>query len=148
MELVKMKCDSMGVDYWNLLSVYRNDLAFNYLKNKNRNEILRELYRKNDYNSIYLIKNLMQNHYIMGKLHCLKVSENEFNEYSNKLFSWLDSVENPYFFIFQPVWHYSTRVYERGYYPYKEKLSGVSLSTIEIAVDYASYKLNKKTLPD
>ena len=146
MENTKNICNSLGIDYWNWLGVYRSVLANNYIISKKAFEILPFLYSKMDESSLYIIKNITQNNFALGKEHCLKKSEEEFIKYKTKLFNWLDNTDNPYFFIFQPVWHYNTFVSKNGYDAYIEPLSGVCDETIEIAKDYAIYKISKNII--
>jgi len=53
-------------------------------------------------------------------------------------FKWLDKLKDPYFFILNPIYNYGCY---KGYLKWrKENFTG--LCNLDIAVDYAKYKLN------
>lgn len=61
-----------------------------------------------------------------------------------KVFEFLDNLEEPYKHIFFPFWEINTYAYQKGYYPYQVK--GVDKIAIFIASEYAKYKVYKKII--
>ena len=132
--------DSDNICFWNYSGVFQ-PLLKNYIKTKKNLSILKKLIGKKDYNSQFIIKNIVQNKYIEGEQVYMFHAEKDFKEYKNKLFSWLDKTDNQYFYILSPLYFYSTKVFERGYSLYKENNTGVNELNIEVVKDYALYKL-------
>lgn len=63
-------------------------------------------------------------------------------ENKEKVFEFLDNVENPYKHIFIPIWEINTYAYKNGYYPYQTKV--VDNISIFVATQYAKYKVSQK----
>lgn len=110
---------------------YNNDVKLNQILSKNQRSETDE----------YLLKNILQNDYALQSFIVWKTKSNEIlNKKKKIVFDFLDSVDNPYKFIFTPIWFNSFKRYDKDYFPYQK--GGVNEITIFVAVEYAKHKLN------
>ena len=137
-------CKENNIDFYEYISVFKN-LLINYIKNKNHIEVVKNC-NFNDEISTRAILNKAN----------FSTKENEINEavktFENsklKLFSWLDKIKDPYFFILNPIYKYGAGV---GYNSYFSKAQGykkinfTGIQNLKIAEEYAIYKLNYKII--
>lgn len=94
-----------------------------------------------DYKDEYLYKNIVQNNYVTGFDNCYSEHLNKLKRCKDKVISYLISVDNPYYHIFNPIWFKKDEAYKKGYYPYKEDCSGVNDVTLFVAGEYAKQNI-------
>ena len=97
-----------------------------------------------DYKDEYLYKNIVQNDYLFGFDICYLKHLEKLNKYKAKVMNHLNSVDNPYYHIFNPIWFNKNEAYLKGYYPYKEDNSGVNSVTMFVSKEYAKQKIYNK----
>lgn len=114
-----------------------------YYKEHNNDVRLNEILSKSERTETdeYLLKNILQNDYALQSFIVWKQKSIErLNKKKKLVFDFLDSVDNPYQFIFTPIWFNSFKRYEKDFYPYQR--GGVNKITIFVAGEYAKHKLN------
>jgi hypothetical protein len=122
------------VSHYNYLGSYLRYLciAKKYYDRKNKFDSL-----NGDYSSdvIYIVKDCLQNHYQFGIENGYKRLLIDLNTYENKLFDWLDKVDNPYYYIYYQAYEYNTHNNNYGLYPIED--SGITEFNHYIAKKYA-----------
>lgn len=139
----KYKCEDNGVEYYDYLGLFVRYLLPNYVKAKELITTVKGL----DFNDIISTRAILNRRNFNGKKQEIDRANEEFRQTAVKLFNWLDKVDEPFYFIMNPLYKYGAGIdYEShistryGYL--KDRFSGSH--NLEIAVDYARYKLNKK----
>jgi hypothetical protein len=118
---------------------------FNYFKETNELEIVRQISTNFELSErdVYLLKNIMQNDFKYGHLSWyMNKRKAELKELENKIFAFLDTTDNPYKYIFTPIWFKEYHKCEKGFNYYKKINSGVNDVTLFIAEKYALRCLN------
>lgn len=106
-----------------------------------RNKI--ELIKRLDFSDKNKVKVLLNKAFFSTKEDELNLAIDTFEALKKEFFEFLDSTSNPYFFILHPFYKFGAGVSYRNV-PYKaDNMSGSQ--NIEIAGDYAMYKLIKNT---
>lgn len=142
MDEVKKTCEDSGVDFWEWNVCLAKDM-FGYYREVTNKELIKNIYLKKDkgYSDEYLLKNILQSQYPFGYSHWMQQFDLDIDKYRSRVFKFLDSVDEPYFYIFTPVWFYKTEVYQKGYYAYLEPNTGISEMTMFISREYAKHKI-------
>lgn len=110
---------------------YNNDVKLNKILSKKQISETDE----------YLLKNILQNDYRFGNHKYWKNKSKQRVEVKRKtVIDFLDRLDNPYQFIFTPIWFNSFKRYDKDYYPYQS--NGVNEITIFVAGEYAKHKIN------
>ena len=143
MEGVNEMAEKDGVDFWDWICFLEWDCYTFY---KLYNDLITVQRHKNSNlpESEYILKNIMQNNYVFGPDHYTQEIKTQLDICQKRVFGFLDSVDEPYKYLFTPLWFFNTYVYKKGYYPYKHEYSGVSNGIAKfIAHRYAMYVIDR-----
>lgn len=135
-----IKCANNNIDFFSYVGSFTSMYLRQYYETKKNIEYVKSLQvNKLTYNETYNLKNILQNDYQFGISKAIHALEIKFNNLQKNCFEWLDKVDEPYFFIYNPLYFYNT--YNNKYGLYKEEATGITKGNHEIAKDYALYKL-------
>jgi hypothetical protein len=141
-EKTKEVCEKNNIDFYDYLGGFQNKLN-NYFKNYNQIEVIKNL----DFSDKISTRAILNRAFFSTKENELAAAYLFLEQSKVKLFNWLDKVEDPYFFILNPVFKYGAGIGYNSYfskrYGYK-KINHTGIQNLELASDYAIYKLNKK----
>ena len=132
-------CDRNKVGFYNYLGEFKI-LLKNYIVNKNKIEVVKDL----SWDDPIKVRSILNTRNFGDKLYEIKKCTELFEKAKTDLFSWLDNVKEPYFFILNPIYYYGAWGYRfsnvGGRYGYKKE-SFTGIQNLDIAVDYSLYKL-------
>lgn len=138
-EKTKERCIDNNIDYYEYISTFKT-LIKNYTKTKNHIKVVENL----DFKDFIKARAVLNKIDIMPKPLEIISAKSRFNEAKIKLFNYLEKLKEPYFFILNPMYFYSAGIEHNYYftkrYGYKKEL-GTGSENIDIAIDYANYKL-------
>lgn len=141
-QITKASCTVEGIGYHSYLGSFIDCLLYGYIKNKKHFELVKSL----DFKDEISTRAILNKANFGSKREEIEDAFKDFNASQEKLFSWLDNCDNPYFFILNPVYYYGW-MYKEQKYGYKKARDTGSVN-IDIAVDYANYRLKKQNKND
>lgn len=134
--------EELGDRFWNVY-VGLNTHARNFHKSFKDKEIVGNLLceRKNGYSeqSEYILKGILQNSYLNPPSVILWELDVKFDSYRDKFFNFLDALENPYKYIYSPMYFWFTSGKER--YMKNDTETGINDFSHFLAKEYALYKI-------
>lgn len=141
MENLKNECSEKNIGFWSLV-VFKQTICENfYNAHRNEKEVLSLLEeRRKAYNESneYRLKNILQNDYILSPTAIkYKIKEKTYKA-KKKCFKFLETLEDPYKFIFDSLYFWNT--YNCKYDLY-EDFDGFGEISKFIANEYAMYKI-------
>lgn len=143
-EKTKNVCRNNGIDIYNYLGVFKT-LLFNYIRDKMFIETVKEL----DFNDKISTRAILNKANFSTKENEICFAIENFTKSKTKLFNWLDNVEEPYFFILNPIFEYGAGIDYNSWfckrYGYK-KVHFTGSKNVEIACDYANYTMFGKKI--
>lgn len=143
--IAKIKCKNNNIHFFHYVGAFANMYLRQYYETKKNIEYVKSLeLNKLTYDETYKLKDIFQNDYKFGIPRAMLKLDVKFNNLKKNCFEWLDKVDEPYFFIYNPLYFYNT--YNNKYGLYQEEETGITKGNHEIAKDYALYKLNKTKL--
>jgi hypothetical protein len=113
---------------------------FKYYKESKELNVVINISKKSELTEtdVYILKNIMQNDFQYGHLNWyINKRKSELKQLENKIFDFLNSTNNPYKYIFTPIWFKEFHRYNGGLKYYKHQNSGVNNVTLFIAEKYA-----------
>lgn len=147
MDSLKLECLKDGIDFWGLVVFLEQDVP-NFYKAHNEEVQVKELLKKrergHDESTEYLLKNILQNIYPCGTEFIKNCLEDRTIKKRNKCISFLDKIEEPYKYIYSPLFFWKTKVYSNEEFaPRKSKFTGITEASHFIAREYALFKISK-----
>lgn len=137
----KEVCNQNNIDYYNYLGVFKT-LLFNYIKNKNHIEVVKNC----DFSDKISTRAILNKSVLLSKENEINLAVKNFELSKQKMFNWLDKTETPYFFILYPIFEYGAGIDYNSWfcqrYGYKKDCF-TGIENLDIACDYANYKINK-----
>jgi len=135
----KKVCEENDIDFYDYLGVFKT-LLINYIKNKNHIDVVKNC----DFNDKISTRAILNKASFSSKEIEISLAVKNFELSKLKMFSWLDNLKTPYFFILNPIFKYGAGIDYNSYfskrYGYiKEPLTGSQ--NLDIAYDYAIYRL-------
>lgn len=135
--ITKEKCEKEGVYYYNYLGVFVRYLLPNYHNSRKLISVIEDL----DFGDFISTRAILNKRNFSSKQYELHEAEKVFLQHRKKIFDWLNSTEDPLFFIFNPVYEYGAGT---GYgfwvhpmYGYKKnRATGCIDDNIKLAIDY------------
>lgn len=132
-EIAEKKCIENNIRYYEYIGeIYY--LNLNYQKSKSIIEVINKL----DFDDYIKSRAILNKIDFSTKEVELQLALKIHNNYKFEYFKWLDKLKEPYFFILNPIYNFG--YYNRILQWRKENFTG--LCNLDIAVDYAKYKLN------
>ena len=137
-EKTKENCLNNNIDYYDYLSVFKRLLS-SYIKNKEKISIVLHL----NFNDKISTRAVLNKRFFLSKEKEMELANNNFKKSKKELFTWLDNVKEPYFFLLNPIYNYNTGLDYNSYfskiYGYKkEKFTGSN--NLNICIEYYNYK--------
>jgi len=137
-DLYEAECIKQGFNS-NTVATWLFYLLQKYGHERNKIELIKRL----DFSDKNKVKVLLNKAFFSTKEDELNLAIDTFETLKKEFFEFLDNTSNPYFFILQPFYKFGAGVSYRKV-PYKaDNMSGSQ--NIDIAGDYAIYKINKNT---
>lgn len=96
--------------------------------------------RKCNFNNYWDVVSILNKKNFGSKEYELNVLNDSFNKVEKDIFTWLDSIDNPYKHILHPLYEYNVI---NGIYGYRLN-DGSGLNNVDMAINYAKYKVNGK----
>ena len=132
-EIAERKCIENNIGYYRYIGeIYY--LNLNYQKSKSIIEVINKL----DFDDYIKTRAILNKSDFATKEIELDIAIEKHKNHRITYFKWLDELKEPYFFILNPIYNYG--YYNRVLKWRKENFTG--LCNLDIAVDYAKYKLN------
>lgn len=132
-------CDSNNVNFYNYLGEFKI-LLKNYIVNKNTIETINNL----NWVDPIKVRAVLNTKDFGSKEHETKKHINLFEKSKECLFKWLDNTKDPYFFILNPIYNYGAGSDYNSYFSKRhgyKKVDFTGIQNLDIAIDYALYKL-------
>ncbi len=141
-ENTKKMCLENDVEFYNYLGSFIRYQLFNYIKNKALIETIKTL----DFSDKIGTRAILNKSHFSTKEIELELAKNNFYKNQKQLFDWLDKTQDAYFFILNPVFEYGAGISYESWvnkrYGYV-KVAHTGTQNLDIAIDYAKYKLSK-----
>jgi hypothetical protein len=132
-EIAERKCIENNIGYYRYIGeIYY--LNLNYQKSKSIIDVINKL----DFDDYIKTRAILNKSDFNNKEIELDIAIEKHQNYRLTYFKWLDELKEPYFFILNPIYYLS--YYKNTLQWRKENFTG--LCNLDIAVDYAKYKLN------
>jgi hypothetical protein len=132
-EIAERKCIENSIRYYRYIGeIYY--LNLNYQKSKSIIEVINKL----DFDDYIKTRAILNKSDFSTKEIELDIAIEKYEKHRITYFKWLDELKDPYFFILNPIYNYGC--YKGDLQWRKENFTG--LCNLDIAVDYAKYKLN------
>ena len=124
-EKTKAKCVDNNVDFYNYLGVFKR-LLINYIIAK---ENIQKI-EKCDFEDKIATRAILNKASFASKTCEIQNAIRLFDICKSKLFEWLDKVNEPYFFILNPIYEYGAGIDRNGYGYKKSILTGTQNMSI------------------